>query len=199
VLAIFVAQGYDLPDTPIMALHRGQIDRLDAHLRRDPALVHRRFALTDIYPPALGCAADGRGGMHGTPIVGGTLLHLAIDFDERGIFDLLLSRGADVNARASVDADGFGGHTPLFNAIVGSVHSRGGRRDGAMAEALLKRGADVMLRANLRKFLDWVEEPRWHAARDVTALEWAERFPFPDWVNETALRAAASCRSRCVC
>jgi hypothetical protein len=188
VLEIFAAQGYDLPDTPIMAFHRGQVDRLRDHLQRDPSLLHRRFALTDIYPPALGCAADGRSGMHGTPIDGGTLLHLAIDFDEQAIFDLLLAQGADVNARTSVDAEGFGGHTPLFNAILGSTYSSHGRRDGAMAKALLERGADVTLRANLRKFLDWVEEPRWHIARDVTALEWAKGFPFQDWVNADAKR-----------
>ena len=28
------------------------------------------------------------------------------------------ARGADANARATIDAEGFGGHTPLFNAVV---------------------------------------------------------------------------------
>ena len=56
--------------------------------------------------------------MHWTPIDGTTLLHLAIDFREREIFDWLLAHGADVNARAAIDRDGFGGHTPLFNAVV---------------------------------------------------------------------------------
>ena len=41
--------------------------------------------------------------MHWTPIDGTTLLHLAIDFDEEDIFELLLAHGADVNARANVD------------------------------------------------------------------------------------------------
>ena len=56
--------------------------------------------------------------MHWTPIDGTTLLHLAIDFHEHEIFDWLLAHGADVNARATIDRDGFGGHTPLFNAVV---------------------------------------------------------------------------------
>ena len=57
-------------------------------------------------------------GLHWTPIDGATLLHLAVDFHEREMFDWLLAHGADVNARAAVDPDGFGGHTPLFNAVV---------------------------------------------------------------------------------
>jgi hypothetical protein len=43
---------------------------------------------------------------------------MAIDFEEQEIFDLLLEQGAEPNARASIDAAGFGGHTPLFNAVV---------------------------------------------------------------------------------
>ena len=48
-------------------------------------------------------------GLHGTPIHGGTLLHVAVDFDELEIADWLVSKGADVNATAMIDEDGFGG------------------------------------------------------------------------------------------
>jgi hypothetical protein len=106
VMQIFVEQGHELPDTPIMALHRGRADLLDAQLQRDPGLVERRFRYREIYPPELGCTDDGRSGLHGTPVDGTTLLHLAIDFDEQAIFDLLLERGAGVDARAAVDRDG---------------------------------------------------------------------------------------------
>ena len=123
------------------------------------------------------------GGMHCTPIDGTTLLHLAIDFDEEEIFELLLDHGADVNARASVDADGFGGHTPIFNTVVSH-----GKRQGSMAGRLLERGASITARASLRKFLDWCETPRWHEARDVTSAEWGRTFPEKGWVNAEALR-----------
>lgn len=188
VLALLAEQGYELPDTPMMAFHRGDADRLREFLRCDPDLVHQRFAAPEIYPTALGCAPDGSSGMCGTPIAGGTLLHLAIDFDERAIFELLLVHGAEVNARASVDAEGFGGHSPLFNAVVGSVFSGSGRRDGSMARELLARGASTTLRASVRKFLDWQETPGWHIARDVTPAQWARTFPHQDWVNADALR-----------
>jgi hypothetical protein len=182
ILGSFARHGYELPDTPIMAFHRGDVASLEAHLRRDPSLLARRFTLREIYPPELGCP-DGRAGMHWTPIDGTTLLHLAIDFYEREIFHWLLARGADVDARAVVDGDGFGGHTPLFNTVV-----CGPWGDESFARALLDRGASADARASLRKFLDWREEPGWHEARNVTAAEWGREFPERGWVNEAALR-----------
>jgi len=182
-LALFAEHGYELADTPMMAFHSGDITALENHLHHDPQLLERRWALREIYPPELGCPNDGRSGMHWTPIAGTTLLHLSIDFAEREIFDWLLVHGADVNARAIIDADGFGGHTPLFHTAV-----CGPWRDTAMIEALLARGASTDVRASLRKFLDWCENPRWHEARDVTPAEWGRGFPEESWVNTEALR-----------
>jgi hypothetical protein len=183
VLDIFARQGYTLPDTPMMAFHRGDVERLKEFLRRDPGLSKRRFSCLEIYPPELGCSKDGRSGMHWTPIDGTTLLHLAIDFDEVDIFDLLLAHGADVNARANVDAEGFGGHTPIYNAVVSH-----GKHQGSMARRLLERGASTTVRTSLRKFLDWCETPAWHKAFDVTPAEWGKTFPDKGWVNAEALR-----------
>jgi hypothetical protein len=183
ILELFAERGYELPDTPIMALHQGNVDRLKEHLRRDSKLLERRFPLHEIYPPECGCADEGRSGMHWTPIADTTLLHLAVDFREREILDWLLDRGADVNARGTLDGDCFGGHTPLFNAVV-----NGPERDAATARALLVHGAARDVRANLRKFLDWCETPRWHVAQNVTPAEWARGFPETGWVNSEAVR-----------
>jgi hypothetical protein len=190
VMQIFVEQGHELPDTPIMALHRGRADLLDAQLQRDPGLVERRFRYREIYPPELGCTDDGRSGLHGTPVDGTTLLHLAIDFDEQEIFDLLLERGAGVDARAAVDRDGFGGHTPLFHCVVSAAYLCGLQPDAAMARALVERSASRSARASLRKFLDWRAQPGWHEARNITPAEWGLGFPEPSWVNPEALRLA---------
>jgi ankyrin repeat protein len=183
ILEVFAQRGYDLPDTPIMAFHRGNISELEKHFRREPRLIERRFPLREIYPPECGCANDGRSGMHWTPIDGATLLHLAIDFRECEILDWLLSHGADVNARAATDQDGFGGHTPLFNAVV-----CGPWPDNGLTGTLLKRGAAKDVRASMRKFLDWTEKPHWHEALDVTAAEWGQGFPDRGWVNTEALQ-----------
>jgi hypothetical protein len=184
VLDVFAGNGYSFPDTPMMAFHRGDLARLKDFLR-DPALAQRRFLSDEIFPPELGCR---EAGMCGTPLEGATLLHLAIDYDEQDVFDLLLAQGADVNARATVDANGFGGQTPLFNSVISCAYLNGRQRDAAMTRVLLERGASTKIRASLRKFLDWIEQPRWHEARDVTPAEWGEGFPLPGWVNPEALR-----------
>lgn len=187
ILRRFKARGYQWTDTPIMAFHCGDLEGLKSHLRRDPQLLHRRFAYSEIYPSELGCKNDLRSGLHGTPIDGTTLLHLAIDFDEREIFDWLLDEGADVNAAALVDGEGFGGHTPLFNAIVSCAYVNGRQRDAYMIRRLLELGADINVKVNLKKYLDWREEPGWHIARNVTPLEWASDFPERGWVNQEGI------------
>jgi len=188
ILQRFKARGYQWEDTPMMAFHCGDLDRLKTHWQDDPQLIDRRFGYREIYPAVLGCADDFRSGLHGTPIDGTTLLHLSIDFDEREIFDWLLLQGADVNAAALIDDEGFGGHTPLFNAIVSDAYVNGRQRDAYMVQRLLELNADIHVRVNLRKYLDWREEPGWHIANNVTALEWAADFPERGWVSQEAVR-----------
>lgn len=188
ILKRFKARGYQWADTPIMAFHCGDLAQLKAHFHRNPELIKQRFSLHEIYPPELGCETGLGGGLHGTPIDGTTLLHLSIDFDEQEIFDWLLEQGADVNAAARIDDEGFGGHTPLFNAIVSDAYVNGRQRDAYMVKRLLELGADIHARVNMRKYLDWREEPGWYIAKNVTPLEWAADFPEKGWVNREGVR-----------
>lgn len=185
-LEIVAAHGFDLPDTPAMALHRGRIDLLEGHLDRDPGLLARTFSHPEIFPPELGCEADESLALHGTPIAGGTLLHLCVEYDEIEIARWLLERGADPDARATIDGDGFGGHTPLFGCVVSQAH-RCGRGSEAMAGLLLDHGADPNARASLRKRLRFVADETTHEDRDVTPLSWGERFHDQDWVSRPAM------------
>ena len=92
ILEIMAAQGVPLPDTPPMAVHRGRLDLLGWHLHRDPALLERTFSHQDIWPPSLECHADESLALHGAPLAGATLLHMAVDYEERGIAEWLLDR-----------------------------------------------------------------------------------------------------------
>ena len=141
-LEIVAEQGIALPDTPPMALHRGRIDLLENHLRRDPQLFSRTFSHQEIFPPELGCHADESLALHGTPLAGATLLHMCVDYDEIEIARWMIERGANVNAKAAVDADGFGGHTPLFGCVVSQSYRCGRQRDGDFTRLLLDHGAD---------------------------------------------------------
>jgi ankyrin repeat protein len=186
-LEIAARHGIELPDTPVMALHRGRLDLLEAHLRAETDLLARRFDHEEIYPPALGCHADPTAALHATPTAGTTLLHIAIDFDEMAILHWLLARGANVDARAAVDADGFGGHTPLFHTVI--VQPIWMRHDGRVARLLLERGANRNARASLRKELRGVDDESLHEYHDVTPVAWGRRFHDRQFVSQPALEA----------
>jgi hypothetical protein len=187
-LELFAGRGIDLPDTPVMALHRGRIDLLERHLRRDPQMVHRRFGYHDVYPLDLGCHEDQTLGLCGTPLVGSTLLHLCVDFDEMEIARWLIANGADVNAVAEVDGDGFGGHTPIFNTVVSQPYRVGRRKDDAFAAFLLDHGADPNARASIRKQLRFVEDESLHEFRDVTPLAYGQQFHDQAWVSKPVMQ-----------
>jgi len=196
ILEMYVAHGLELPDTPVMALHRGRIDLLERHLRRDPSLLRRTFAFAEIYPPELGCHDSVRA-THGTPLGGTTLLHMCVDYDEIDIARWLLDRGMDVNTKADVDSDGFGGHTALFNTVVSQpafwMNHHGGPFEAPFTELLLGRGASPNARASLRKQL----HPGYGADvlreyRDVTPLTWGERFVHKKFVSEPAMQLIAA-------
>src|SRR5688572_27468722 len=182
-LEIFAKHGFSFPDTPCMAFHRGRIDLLEDHLKRDATLLSRRFSEAEIFPPELGLKPGD--GLHVTPVSGTTLLHLAIEYDEFEIAAWLLENGANANARATVDADGFGGHTPLFHAVVSL-----GVDDDAKARLLLQHGADPNARATIRKQLRDMGDPekeKMFEFHDVTAIGYASRFQEPGWVIRPAL------------
>ena len=191
ILEMYVARGLDLPDTPTMALHRGRIDLLESHLRRDPGLLMRTFSHEEIYPPEIGCH-DEVLATTGTPLGGTTLLHMCVDYDEYEIAQWLLARGANVDTPASVDDDGFGGYTALFGAVVSQPNfwiNYGQRpKQARFAQVLLDYGADPNARGSIRKQMHpGYGDDRVYEYRDVTPLEYGARFSNRLFVNERAL------------
>ena len=195
ILELYVQHGLELPDTPTMALHRGRIDLLEEHLRRDPRLLRRTFTHEEIYPPELGCH-DEVLATHGTPLKGATLLHMAVDYDEMEIVEWLLARGMAVDARAAVDEDGFGGHTALFATVVSQpnfwMNLQRKAQVAPFTELLLDHGADPNARASLRKQLHpGFGHEEMHEFRNVTPLGWGEQFHRKIFVSAPAMRLIA--------
>jgi hypothetical protein len=193
ILEMYVEHGFEPPDTPVMALHRGRIDMLEAHLARDPALLTRTFDKPDVYPLAPACMEDPYTAQ-GTPVHGTTLLHIAAYFDEVEIGQWLLDRGMDVDVRAAIDADGFGGYTALFSTVV-SQHNfwvnygKGEPDEAHFTRLLLDRGADPNVRASIRQRLE-----EGHGGgplreyRGVTPIGWGEQFAAQIFVSRESLR-----------
>jgi hypothetical protein len=193
ILQMYAEHGFEAPDTPVMALHRGRIDLLESHLERDPDLLTRTFDVVDIFPLAPACAREPYTAQ-GTPVHGTTLLHIAAYFDEVEIAEWLLDRGMDPNARAAMDVDGFGGYTSLFSSVVSQRgfwvnYGKGQPDEARFTRLLLDRGADPNIRASLRVRLE-----EGHGGgplreyRDVTPLGWGERFDAKIFVSREALR-----------
>jgi len=193
ILEMYVEHGFEPPDTPVMALHRGRIDLLEAHLVRDPDLLTRTFSIAEVFPLAPACSAEPYTAQ-GTPVHQTTLLHIAAYFDELEIAEWLLDRGMDPDARAATDADGFGGYTALFSTVV-SQHNfwvnygKGQPDEARFTRLLLDRGADPNIRASLRQRL---EEGHGGGSlreyRDVTPLSWGERYHAKIFVSRESLR-----------
>jgi len=196
ILEMYVQHGLDLPDTPTMALHRGRIDLLEEHLRRNPRLFERTFTHEEIYPPELGCH-DEIQATQGTPLAGGTLFHICADYDEVEIARWLLEKGMDPNAPSAVDRDGFGGYTALFATVVSQpnfwVNLKQKEDRALMTRLLLEHGADPNARGSVRKQLHPGYAPKYDTTRayeyrNVTALSWGRQFHAKIFVSEAALR-----------
>ncbi len=75
---------------------------------------------------------------------GATLLHVAAEYGSPEAAALLLDRGADVNARATVDEAGVGGQTAIFHAV--TQFDDGGL---PITQLLVERGADLAVRVKI--------------------------------------------------
>ncbi len=181
-LRVMAEAGVALPETPPMALHLRDTARLEEHLRRDPQMMVRLFPEREVFPAEFGIEIPAPFACV-TPLSGGvTPLHMAVELCDIEIARWLLEHGADVNAAAGVDRDGFGGWTPLFHAVA-TLHVP--RHFPDMAELLLEHGADPTKTASIRKPTADGGEAIW---RNVTAADYARQFIEPDLVNQDALR-----------
>jgi ankyrin repeat protein len=142
---------------PVLDSLCNYLDRLAEQLDADPALLHRRF-------PELDFGATGRRLLS---LRGATLLHVAAEYGNVATAALLLDRGADVNARATVDEQGIGGQTPIFHAV--TQFDDWGL---PVAQLLVDRGADLSLRAKLPGHYQRPGE-----VVECTSLGYAKLFP----------------------
>lgn len=149
---------YNIP--AVLQLLRGRLDLLAESLDVEPALLHRRFPELDF----------GTTGARRMTLRGATLLHVAAEYGSVEAARLLLDRGANVNARATVEESGIGGQTPIFHAV-----TQYGDWGLPVTRLLVDRGADLSVRVKLPGHYERPDE-----VVECTPLGYALRFPGED-------------------
>lgn len=145
-------------DNPaVMALLRNRLEELSRRIDEQPELLFSRFAELDF----------GTSGGRMLTLRGATLLHVAAEYGNVEAAQLLLDRGADVNARATVDENGVGGQTPIFHAV-----TQFWQYGLPVARLLVERGADLGVRVKVPGHYEAPGE-----VMECTALGYAMRFP----------------------
>ena len=150
-LRLLLEHGAVLDDPKIAPVLLNDPEALVAAVRREPELLAHRTTLT--------CAF--------TPLEGASLLHVAAEYGHLQVARALIELGAAVDARAAVDAYGFGGQTPLFH----TVNSNANRSESVM-RLLLEAGAraDVFLQG-----ITWGKGFGWETeCFDVTPVSYAQ-------------------------
>jgi ankyrin repeat protein len=146
---------YNIP--AVLNLLRNRLEVLAENVDAEPTLLHRRFIELDF----------GSTSARRLKLEGATLLHVAAEYNSVGAAKLLLDRGADVNARASLDESGIGGQTPIFHAV-----TQFGDHGWPVAQLLIDRGADLSVRVRLPGHYERPDE-----TVECTPLGYALLFP----------------------
>jgi hypothetical protein len=134
----FINAGLEFDDEVLLAVFTDDAHKLEALINDDPSIVFKTYSsYNNTY----------------TPLTGGTLLHFCAEYNCAACAKVLLDHGADINAKASLDEHGFGGHTPIFHAV-----NQNSNNSADMLNFLLNNGADLNITV---KGLIWGKGYEW--------------------------------------
>ena len=148
---ILLDRGARLSDPALGPILLDDVAALIAMVRADASVLTHRTNLVSAF----------------TPLMGASLLHVAAEYGNFDAAKCLIDLGADVEVRAAMDADGFGGHTPLFHTV-----NSNGNRSMRIMRLLLDAGARPDLRVD---GLTWGKGFDWETTFfDLTPISYAQ-------------------------
>lgn len=121
---VFLDYGLTFDDKILLAVFLDDSLTLDALLTGNKALIHNKYTFN--------CAF--------TPLYEASLLHICAEYNQVACAKVLVKHGIDVNVKAGIDQDGFGGQTPIFHTV--NQHEN---KCLDMMKYLVAQSADLML------------------------------------------------------
>ena len=150
-LQVMLAAGAEMDDPLLEAVLLDDDQKLRALLAKSSEDLQRKLSPLCAFTSCRGVSA----------------LHICAEFNSTRCARVLLTAGADVNARADMDADGLGGQTPIFHAV-NSIFNY----CRPVMELLVDAGADLDLRVQA---ILWGESMNWETVvYDVTPISYAQ-------------------------
>lgn len=118
----FVDHGLRFDDKGLLAVLLDDAEALEIQLKKDTELISKKYSLRCAY----------------TPLYDAGLLHICAEFNHVSCARTLVKHGADINAKAGIDENGFGGQTPIFHTV-----NQNQDQSADMLNYLLSRSADL--------------------------------------------------------
>lgn len=97
----FVDHGLNFDDKVLLAVLLDDANALETQIKKESKAIGKKCTLRCAY----------------TPLYEASLLHICAEFNHVSCAEVLVKYGADVNVKAGVDENGFGGQTPIFHTV----------------------------------------------------------------------------------
>jgi hypothetical protein len=136
-MKVFVNYGLAFDDSVLLAVLTDDSSSLEKQLSFDKSLLFRRYSLDCTF----------------TPLYDVTLLHICAEYNHLETAKILVKYGADINAIAGADDNGFGGQTPVFHTV-----NQDANKCIDVLKYLISEGADLGLTV---KGLIWGKGYEW--------------------------------------
>jgi ankyrin repeat protein len=100
-MKVFVENGLDFEDKILLTVLLDDSKALDIHLQENPGALTKKYSFDCTF----------------TPLYQASLLHICAEYNHLSCAEVLVKHGMDINTRAGLDENGFGGQTPIFHTV----------------------------------------------------------------------------------
>jgi hypothetical protein len=133
----FVDYGLEFDDKVLLSVLLDDATQLDSQLATSKDALLKKYSFDCTF----------------TPLYEVSLLHICAEYNHLACAEILVKHGADINAKAGLDENGFGGHSPIFHTV-----NQDANKCIAVMNFLISKNADLILTV---KGLIWGKGYEW--------------------------------------